>query len=156
MIAYKPSINGFVYNEPKLVVIHAMGEMIDTDGVDYHASEWLEKLGLSAHYLITPSGIQIKTREETQGAFHAKGFNTDSIGIEILVPGLHNYATFLQAIKTNYVTDRQYASLVSLCRNLNKKYDLKWKRHSDLSPDRKFDPGDGFDWGKFLTDISST
>lgn len=153
MIAYKPSVNGFVYNDPKTVVIHAMGEFIDTDGIDYYASEYLEKLGLSAHYLITPSGVQIKTREVTQGAFHAKGYNTDSLGIEILVPGLHNYASFLQAIETNYVSDIQYTSLVSLCRFLNKKYQLTYKRHSDLSPDRKFDPGDGFDWGKFLTDI---
>lgn len=152
-IAYKPSPNGFNSNTPKIGVIHAMGEMIDTDGIDYHASEWLEKLGLSAHYLVTPTGIIIKTRENTQGGFHAKGFNTDSIGIELLVSGLHNYATLLEAIRTNYVTDRQYAALIELCRGLNKEHGLTWKRHSDLSPERKFDPGSGFDWGKFLNDI---
>lgn len=149
-IAYKPSRHGGGEQIPQTGIIHAMGEFIDTDGVDYYATEWLDKLGLSAHFLVTPSGTVIKTRETNQIGWHAKGFNTNSVGIEILVPGLHNYATFLEAIKKPYVSERQYAALIELCRSLK----LTWKRHSDLSPDRKFDPGTGFDWGKFLSDIS--
>jgi N-acetyl-anhydromuramyl-L-alanine amidase AmpD len=153
-LAYKPSANGFVNNSPKLCVIHAIGQYIDTDGVDYHATEWLDKLGLSAHYLIDQS-VVIKTREETQGGFHAKGFNTDSIGIEILVPGLHDYATFLEAIKTPYIDGNQYQLLIDLCKEIISRHPhIVFKRHSDLSPERKFDPGAGFDWGKFLNNIN--
>ena len=141
----------------KYLITHAMGEIIDTDGMDYPAHEWLEKTGLSCHYLVTPSGTVIKTREENQIAWHCKaqGCNFNSIGIEILAPGLHNYSTFLQAIKTNYVTDRQYAALVQLTKNILYRHrGITIKRHSDLDPENKFDPGSGFDFGKFLNDVA--
>lgn len=154
-IANIPSPYGSETNNPRLLVIHSMGEIIDTDGEDYPAHVYLNKLGLSAHYLVTPSGIIIKTRDEHKGAYHAKGFNTDSIGIELLLPGLHNYYSFLEDIKEKYVTNSQYSSLVELCREIVKKYPgIDIKRHSDLSPGRKFDPGSGFPWGQFLSDVS--
>ena len=47
-------------NVPKLIVIHAMGEYIENDdGQVYTAVDWLIKLKLSAHKLITPSGVSI-------------------------------------------------------------------------------------------------
>lgn len=153
-IAYIPNPYGANSNSPKLLVIHSMGELIDTDGEDYTAQDYLKALKISCHYLVTPSGIVIKTREEYQGSYHAKGYNSDSIGIEILVKGLHDYYTFLEAIKTRYYTDQQYAATVELCREILKRYPgIKVVRHSDLSPDRKYDPGPGLNWGQFLHDI---
>jgi len=75
---------GFDNHSPKRIVIHAMGEYIDTEPVDYHAVDWLRKLGLSAHAFITPSGVVIRGRKDAQGAYHAKGYNAGSLGVEFL------------------------------------------------------------------------
>jgi len=95
---------GASHNAPQRIILHAMGEFIDTDGRDYFAADFLKKLGLSAHMLITPSGVAIKCREYNQGAYHAKGYNTNTLGIEFLVPGLHTYESFLEAINSEYLS----------------------------------------------------
>ena len=127
-----------------------MGEFINDSGTGYFAKEWLDKLRLSAHYLICPSGVVIQTRENDQIAYHAKSHNTGSIGIEILVPGVHDYRSFIERIKTPYVHGTQYTALVELCRGFKH---LNFTRHSDIDPDRKADPGAGFDWQTFIQDV---
>lgn len=134
---------------PDTIIIHAMGEYIDNGEKDYHAKEWLDKLGLSAHYLVCPSGVIIQTRPINLIGWHAKGHNTNSVGIEFLVPGLHTYGTFLEAIKRKYLTNRQYEAGVELCASLKAKGLTKMDRHETLDPGRKFDPGKGFPWEKF-------
>ncbi|MEP5612754.1 MAG: peptidoglycan recognition family protein [Cyclobacteriaceae bacterium] len=134
---------------PKMIVIHAMGEYIDNGVQDYHAKEWLDKLGLSAHYLVCPSGVIIQTRSIDQVAWHAKGHNTNSIGIEFLVPGLHTYGTFLEAIKRKYLSKNQIEAGLQLCLDLKHGGITKLDRHDNLDPGRKFDPGKGFPWDDF-------
>ena len=120
-------------NNPKKVVIHAMAEFIEGGEGDFFAKDLLDNLGLSAHYLICPSGVVIQCRGDYEGAYHAKGHNKDSIGIEILVPGIHTYGTFIERIKTPYHTGEQYTSLVKLCREYKR---LPFVRHSDIDPER--------------------
>ena len=71
--------------------------------------------------------------------------NKNSIGIEISNSG-HNF---------NYVnfTKNQINSIYKLSKLLIKKYNIKKNKilgHSDISPDRKKDPGEKFPW-KFLS-----
>ena len=67
--------------------------------------------------------------------------NKDSIGIEITNPGHENgYKNF---------SSNQITSLKKLLKYLIKKYRIKHKYilgHSDISPDRKKDPGEKFPW----------
>ncbi|MEQ8554562.1 MAG: peptidoglycan recognition family protein [Cyclobacteriaceae bacterium] len=152
-IAKIKSLHGGDSQEPDTIVIHAMGEYIDQDVQDYHAREWLDKLGLSTHYMICPSGVIIQTREIDQIAWHAKGFNLNSIGIEFLVPGLHTYETFLEAIKDEYLTAAQLEQGIALCKSLRKQGIKKITRHDELDPERKMDPGPGFPWKDFIVKI---
>ncbi len=154
-ILERPLSAGSKSNNPNLIVIHAMGEYIK-DPNPILAVGFLDKLKLSAHALILPNGDVMMCRRPDQGAYHARGFNTDSLGIEFLVSGLHDYGSFLAALKTDWVTDKQWDSGVELVKHWKENYGIeKVKRHSDLSPGRKVDPGTGFKWNKFKHEINS-
>ena len=145
-------------NIPRRIIIHAMGEFItDDDGGRHHAVKFLDKRGLSAHMLGAPDGTRYRCRHDAEIAWHAKGHNTNTLGYEFLVPGEHDYASFLEAIKTPYVTDEAYKAGVEQMREWVEAHNISViERHSDVSPGRKFDPGDGFPWLDFLADIGAS
>ena len=134
---------------PTKIIVHAMGEFIHSNDGDFYAVQWLNKLHLSAHCLITPSGSIIRCREDSLMAWHARGFNDNTLGVEFLVPGLHDYETFKEAIQTDWVSLPQLSAGIELI----KRWRLVWPiegilRHSDVSPERKVDPGSGFPFDK--------
>lgn len=143
------------YNSPKTIVIHAMAEMVGpVDGVYYFATDWLKRKKLSAHRFITPSGIVIAGHPDDRIAWHAKGYNTDTLGVEFLVPGVFLYDSFKKEIQEQYITGAQYLSGVGVVRELIRKYSIRdVVQHSAIDPHRKVDPGTGFPWRKFLEDI---
>jgi len=137
------------YGEKKLIVIHAMGEFIDTEERDYHAPDFVTKIGLSVHKYITPSGVILKQRDDHSVAYHARDFNSGSLGVELLVPGLHTYETFLNKIKTvDWMSNIQFRSLVEVISDWTNEFRgiKEIKGHDQLSPGRKFDPGPYFDY----------
>lgn len=139
---------------PTRIVIHAMGEYIKVGSENKHAYDFLKGIGLSAHALICPDGTVIRCREDKQGAYHAKGFNKDSLGVEFLVKGVHTYGSFTKAIKKPYLTFEQHVAGVELFRDWYSKYAIKYTdTHSILSPERKIDPGAGFPLSQFLKDV---
>ena len=74
-----------------------------------------------------------------------KSLNRYSIGIEISNPG-HDY-------KYDKFSKKQINSILKLSNYLIKKYKINRKHilgHSDISPDRKKDPGEKFPW-KYLS-----
>lgn len=146
-----PSSKGSLHNHPSHIVIHAMGEFIKCDGTYLHAVDFLREAGLSAHALICPDGSVIQCRPIDKGAYHAKGHNTTSIGIEFLVPGPHDYGSFIEAIDKPYITDAQFLAGIALCKKWGE--DLNIVRHSDIDPQRKKDPGAGFPWDDFIDEI---
>ena len=145
-------------NVPEMIVIHAMGEFVIDGTVRQHAVKFLDRCGLSAHSLIAPSGTNYRCRLDVQTAYHARGFNTNSLGLECLVEGEHGYASFIEAIKKPYLTEDQYQAILDQTRHWLNAHDSirKIARHSDLSPGRKVDPGEGFPWGDFLHDLGWT
>lgn len=139
---------------PKRIIIHSMGEFIDLPGGGKHAVSYLAGVGLSAHAIIAPDGTNYRCRKDTQGAYHALGHNTDTLGLEFLVQGVHTYGTFLQTIRKPYITAEQYEVGVQQVKEWIKHWGItEVLRHSDISPERKVDPGDGFPWLMFLKDI---
>jgi len=155
-VIYAPNENGGSGTfSPRMVVIHAMGEFL-LDPNPIHATDFLEKLGLSAHALVDPNGDVYITRDDDQGAYHARGYNKESFGIEFLVEGYHTYGTFLEAIKTDWITEAQWDAGIITVKKWISNYHIpreKVVRHFDISPGRKVDPGTGFNWHKFLDEV---
>lgn len=147
----RPSPHGFRdFGEPTQIICHAMAEwIVSENGKALHASEFLERMGLSAHALFLPCGQVMLTRREDHGAFHArKGPNRGSLGYEWLVPGQWGYAGFLARIQEEgWCTEASlHAGIRHLAIVLNRHPTIeRVVRHSDIDPD-KHDPGAGFPW----------
>jgi N-acetyl-anhydromuramyl-L-alanine amidase AmpD len=152
----KPLSKGAKKQTPKKIVLHSMGEYIISDAGIMHAYDFLKHIGLSVHALICPDGTVLRCRDDTQGAYHAKGFNKDSLGVEFLVKGKHTYSSFKKAIKKPYITFEQHVAGVELLRDWCSLYDItSIEEHRSLSPKRKFDLGSGFPLKQFLIDVKA-
>ena len=109
------------------------------------------KSKVSTHYFVKNNGNVLSMVPDLYKAWHAGvsagkviiSINKYSIGIEINNPGHNN--------KYKKFNSKQIISLIKLLKYLMKKYKIKKKNvlgHSDISPDRKKDPGEKFPWKK--------
>ena len=132
--------------EIKFIVFHYTGMKKERDAICRLTSQ---KSKVSSHYLIKKNGEILKLVPELYIAWHAgishwknyKSINKNSIGIEISNAG-HDY-------KYTEFTKEQVKSVLRLSKYLLKKYKIKSNfvlGHSDISPDRKKDPGEKFPW----------
>ena len=135
-------------NKIKFIIIHYTGMQSEIESFKRLTN--LES-GVSCHYFINRKGVTTKIVEANRIAWHAgkskwkniKNLNENSIGIELVNKG-HEYGY------QNF-TNQQIESLITLCRNLKKKFKIKKENflgHSDVAPLRKMDPGEKFPWKK--------
>ena len=130
----------------KFIVIHYTGMKSEIEAIK-RLSDVNSKV--SCHYFIKKSGDLVLMVPENYIAWHAGksgwgrycSINKCSIGIEIQNPGHNNnYSNFsLNQIKT----------VIQLCKLLKEKYKIKKQNfvgHSDISYERKQDPGEKFPW----------
>lgn len=132
---------------------------------------------VSTHYLIGPDGKIIQMVPESNRAWHAgkscwknnTDLNSSSIGIELIDPGFsepdkkpcpatscfwsqNNGKHIFGSSKTWYdFTPEQVSSLISLCKDIVKRYSIAPQNilgHSDIALGRKEDPGPLFPWKK--------
>ena len=104
---------------------------------------------VSCHYFVKKSGDLVLMVPEKYIAWHAGksnwgrycSLNKYSIGIEIQNPGHNNnYSNF---------SSNQIKTVIKLCKFLKRKYKIKRQNfvgHSDISYERKQDPGEKFPW----------
>ena len=130
----------------KFVVLHYTGMKNEVSAINRLQNP---KFKVSSHYLIKKNGEIIILVPDLYEAWHAgisswKNYsllNKNSIGIEITNPGHQfGYRNFSR---------KQIYSLEKLLKNLIKKYQIKKEcvlGHSDISPNRKKDPGEKFPW----------
>ena len=132
--------------EIKFIIFHYTGMKKENDAINKLTSN---KSKVSSHYLIKNNGEILTMVPDLYVAWHSgisswkhyKLLNKNSIGIEISNPG-HEY-------KYKNFNEKQIKSIVKLTKFLMKKYKIKPKfvlGHSDISPDRKKDPGEKFPW----------
>jgi len=145
---------------PRRIIVHAMAYQIDFQGERVYAASFLDAIGLSAHALVAPDGTIIRCREDDEGAYHAEGFNTDSLGVEVLVPGVYEYSTFLQRIAEPWTAKPALEATADQVAEWCSKWGIgtepdELDRHSDVDPERKSDPGRGFPWDDFVSRVQT-
>ena len=114
----------------------------------------IENLRVSSHLYIKRDGTLVQFVPFNQRAWHAgvsqfrsrSNCNDFSIGIE------------LEGTDDLEYTDEQYCQLVQVTLQLLAVYPKLKKElivgHCDIAPERKTDPGDSFDWQRYLAGIS--
>ena len=130
----------------KFVVLHYTGMKNEFSAIKRLQDP---KSKVSSHYLIKKNGEIITLVPDLYEAWHAglsswknyRSLNKNSIGIEITNPGHQfGYKNFSR---------KQISSLEELLKYLIKNYQIKKEcvlGHSDISPNRKKDPGEKFPW----------
>jgi N-acetylmuramoyl-L-alanine amidase len=131
---------------PHLVVLHYTGMISAASAIDWLANP---QSNVSCHYVVDEVGVITQMVAETQRAWHAglshwagdTDVNSASIGIEIHNPGHdRGYPDFPEA---------QMQAVAALCRDIAARRNIAPEgilAHSDVSPGRKCDPGEKFDW----------
>jgi hypothetical protein len=106
----------------------------DTSTLRPTVAELQENVGsVSAHVIIDRNGTVVQLVPFNLTAFHCRGFNHQSIGVEVL------------GKEGSGVPDAQLKKLVSVLRLLETRYpEAKLTRHRDLSPGFTTCPGDDF------------
>ena len=147
---YSPNFNSRKRSQKniKFIIIHYTGMTKELSAINRLCDI---KSNVSAHYFIKKNGSVLNLVPPLYEAWHAgkstwknfKSLNKYSIGIEIQNSGHNNnYENFSQ---------KQIVSTQKLLRYLIRKYNVNFKNvlgHSDISPDRKKDPGEKFPWKK--------
>ncbi len=132
----------------KFIIIHYTGMKNESDAIKRLCDS---KSEVSSHYFIKNNGDLLNLVPDLYNAWHSgksswkkfKLLNRYSIGIEINNPG-HEF-------KYKRYSFKQISSLIKLLKVLKKKYKIKKQNilgHSDISPNRKKDPGEKFPWYK--------
>tara|TARA_B100001250_G_scaffold288269_1_gene250055 strand:- start:2761 stop:3300 length:540 start_codon:yes stop_codon:yes gene_type:complete len=153
-----------VLEEIRLIVIHSISLPPNIYGNTYVEDFFLNKLNISDHKyfneikdLKVSSHIYIKRNGEViqfvpfdKRAWHAgessymgvPDCNDYSIGIE------------LEGFNDDIFSEEQYNSLIIATKEILKEYPMIKKDnitgHSNVAPNRKTDPGNGFDWKRYL------
>ena len=135
---------------PELLILHYTGMRSGAEALERLCNPASE---VSCHYVVEEDGRILQLVPESRRAWHAGAgswqgrgdVNSRSIGIEIVNPGHeHGYRAF-PAIQVEAVAD--------LCLECVEKHRIAPQcvlAHSDVSPNRKKDPGELFSWDQLF------
>ncbi len=148
LLNYSPNFSTYRRNikSVKYLIYHYTGMRSESKAINRLTDD---RSKVSCHYFVKKNGSIIIMVPDLYEAWHAgksnwkkdKSLNKKSIGIEISNKG-HKFGY------ENY-SKKQIKSLIKLSKYLIKKYRIKKSNilgHSDISFDRKKDPGEKFPW----------
>lgn len=124
--------------------------------LDHHAHPYFEQIRdmrVSAHFLITRAGELVQFVSTLHRAWHAGRSVLDG------VPEVNDFSigVELEGVDHDGFTDAQYKTLAPLTMSLMTAYpEISSGRlvgHCDVAPERRTDPGPGFDWQRYRRDI---
>lgn len=147
-----------------LIVVHSISlppgeyggpevEQFFTNALDWKAHPYFEQIRgteVSAHFFIRRDGELIQFVDVNARAWHAgtshwhgrNNRNDDSIGIE------------LEGLEGDTFESAQYETLAQLCTELARRYPVMHiAGHEHIAPQRKHDPGPGFDWLRLRREV---
>ncbi len=133
------------------VVLHAMNMPTTQDALNMLCDPQSK---VSSHYVVDRDGTVYQLVSENCVAWHAgesawgseKNLNRNSIGIELIGEPHKPDGTY---------TEQQYSRLKVLLTSLKNRYGIEPHNvvgHSDIAPERKTDPGAGFEWFRLEQD----
>lgn len=148
-----------------LIVIHSISlppgqyggpevEQLFTNTLDWDAHPYFQTirgLEVSSHFLIRRTGEVIQFVSCEDRAWHAgqscwqgrNNCNDYSIGIE------------LEGLEGDTFEHNQYTALSNLCQALARLYPIQYVAgHEHVAPERKHDPGPGFDWAQLQQQLN--
>lgn len=154
--------------EVSLLVIHNISLPAGFFGGDYisalfagtldysaHASfQELVGLNVSAHVCIRRDGQVFQYVDFAQRAWHAGVSEFDGVS------GCNDYSVGIELEGTDILpySDAQYAALEDITRYLFSQFPLmttdRIVGHNTIAPGRKTDPGDAFDWSRYLASLT--
>lgn len=152
--------------EPTLLIVHSIslppgvfgGEAIErlfTNCLDPDAHPYFREictLKVSSHFLVRRDGTLVQFVPAQARAWHAglsrwrgrERCNDISVGVE------------LEGTEDSPFADAQYEALARLVPALRARLPLREvAAHSDVAPERKTDPGAGFEWPRFLAALAA-
>jgi len=138
-VVHSISLPPGVYGGP--AVVQLFTNRLDWDAHPYFQT--IRGLEVSAHFFVRRDGAMVQFVSCDDRAWHAgrshwrgrDNCNDFSIGVE------------LEGLEGGAFTAPQYRELARLLRALARRYPLAQAAgHEDVAPDRKHDPGRGFDW----------
>ena len=129
-----------------MLILHYTGMQSGQEAIERLRSQTAQ---VSSHYVVEEDGTIFRLVPEERRAWHAgishwrghEKLNGRSIGIEIVNPG-HDWGFRDFPVL-------QLASVCDLCLEIFSRHPIPPRNvvgHSDVSPDRKQDPGEKFDW----------
>lgn len=147
-----PNHGARIGRRPDMLILHYTG-MENAVAALRRLSDPLAEV--SAHYFVFEDGRVVQMVPEGRRAWHAglacwageRDVNSRSLGVEIAHPG---HAGGLPAYP-----DAQIEAVVALCRDLLARHAIPPERvlaHSDVAPERKEDPGEGFPWARLAAE----
>lgn len=154
-----------------MVVLHAIGEwVVDSTnlggkgrGYVWHCTDWLRAIGRSTHAFVLPDGLIVREVDSHYKAWHARGHNSRSVGIEFALRGVWPYHKFQAAMRGERddaaYTPAQTQAALSWVRARAAEHAFRLTEHSvrthqQLDPERKLDPGSIFPLGTFLSAVT--
>ncbi len=131
---------------PDMLILHYTGMRSAQDALERLCDPASQ---VSCHYVIDEAGKIYALVDEKLRAWHAgvslwkgrRDINSYSIGIELVNPG-HEWGY-------SFFPDSQIEALIFLCKDIATRYTIPNRHflaHSDISPNRKQDPGEKFPW----------